>query len=320
MVRRVALAELRELRRLVRGDAEHLVAGAAQRVEGVGEVAGLLGAARASSRPGRSRRSPCGRAGRRGVTSLAGVGGEGEVGGGVAGGEAVGHGRSSEVRPIRWLAVANHCNNVVVCRPVRGSGRHQLQPVTSGAACTSPTDSSTPRPRSRPASSPRPGSRVALRGARRELDDRTAPMAGPGRDVRLRRPDDELPGRRRHQRPPARRRAGRGAGRAVDRGAVHQRRAAGAGAVHGRRRHHRARHQHHPDGAGRRSGSAGWSSCVLRRCCPSGSRWSRPAAAVAALRQRAGRRRSSSPCSSRSAAPRRSTPAPCSPRWSAGTP
>ena len=45
----------------------------------------------------------------------------------------------------------------------------------------------------------------------------------PGRGVRVRRPDDELPGRRRHQRSPARRCAGRGTRRTLDRRALHQR-------------------------------------------------------------------------------------------------
>ena len=42
------------------------------------------------------------------------------------------------------------------------------------------------------------GVTLALRGARRELDDRTARWPA-GRHVRLRRPDDELPGRRRNR-------------------------------------------------------------------------------------------------------------------------
>ena len=62
---------------------------------------------------------------------------------------------------------------------------------------------------------------VALRGARRELDDRTAPLAGLVAAFIFADPDAQLPGRVRHQRPPARRRAGRGPGRPVHRAAVH---------------------------------------------------------------------------------------------------
>ena len=163
------------------------------------------------------------------------------------------------------------------------------------------------------------GVAVALRGARRELDDRTAPMAGlvatfvfAGQMMNF---------------PVGAGTSGHLLGGAlaavlvgpVHRRALHQRGAARPGAVHGRRRHHRARHQHHADGARRRRASAGSSSGPCRRCCRSDCRWSPPAAAIAALRQRPGRRARRSPRSSRSAARPRSTRDACSPRWSAGT-
>ena len=51
--------------------------------------------------------------------------------------------------------------------------------LAKGPPCTSPTGSSTPRPRSADRRSSRlRASASALRGARRELDDRTAPLAG----------------------------------------------------------------------------------------------------------------------------------------------
>ena len=75
----------------------------------------------------------------------------------------------------------------------------------------------------------------------------------PGRGVRLRRPDDELPGRA--PAPAATCSAARSPRCSSGRGSP-----CSASAwcllvqapVHGRRRHHRARHQHHPDGARRR--------------------------------------------------------------------
>ena len=142
------------------------------------------------------------------------------------------------------------------------------------------------------------------------------PDGRPRRDLRVRRPDDELPGRGRHQRPPARRRAGRGARRALDRRAVHQRGAARPGALHGRRRHHRARHQHHPDGAGRRRGRLAGLQGV-RAVLPKRLGVVAPAAAVGRARQRAGRRAGvhAAVRGRRHRAGRDRTR--CSPRWSA---
>ena len=58
---------------------------------------------------------------------------------------------------------------------------------------------------------------VALRGARRELDDRTAPLAGLVAAFVFAAQMLNFPVGARHQRPPARRRARRGPGRAVHR-------------------------------------------------------------------------------------------------------
>ena len=80
--------------------------------------------------------------------------------------------------PIRWAVAYESllrvtCNNDPFVSSVE-DGRliGRTQP------CTCPTASSTHRPRSPPGSSRRSGSALALRGARRELDDRTAPLAG----------------------------------------------------------------------------------------------------------------------------------------------
>ena len=150
------------------------------------------------------------------------------------------------------------------------------------------------------------GVAVALRGARRELDDRTAPMAGLVATFVFAAQMMNFP-------------VGAGTSGHLLGGAlaavlvgpwtavlVHQRRAAGPGAAHGRRRHHRARHQHHADGLV----GVGGRLARLRRapcgCCPSGSAMVAPAAAVGALRQ-VPVAASSSPGCSRSAAPPRST-------------
>src|SRR5690606_2017056 len=110
-------------------DPDDLVAGRLQCVEGVGEVARLLGA------PGRHRRgvevddhATAGEVRQRDL--LAGVGGQREGGGGVAGGEAVAHGSSSGVdrawleggRLEKWSA-----------REVVGSGRVVDADVTQAA-------------------------------------------------------------------------------------------------------------------------------------------------------------------------------------------
>ena len=155
------------------------------------------------------------------------------------------------------------------------------------------------------------GVALALRGARRELDDRTAPDGRPGRDLRLRRPDDELPGRRRHQRPPARRRAGRRAGRA--RGPP---RCASASCCSSRR-------LFMADGGITALGTnitlmalvgvgVGWLVFrAVQPVLPKRLGVVAPAAAIARAGQRPGRRAGVHRCCSRSAAPPRSTPAPC---------
>ena len=119
------------------------------------------------------------------------------------------------------------------------------------------------------------GVAVALRGARRELDDRTAPMAGlvatfvfAGQMMNF---------------PVAAGTSGHLLGGALAAVLVGPWTAVLClsvvllvqGAPHGRRRDHRARHQHHADGPDRRSASAGWSSCRAARCCP--ARWHRSA-------------------------------------------
>ena len=124
---------------------------------------------------------------------------------------------------------------------------------------------------------------VALRGARRELDDRTAPMAGlvatfvfAGQMMNF---------------PVGAGTSGHLLGGAlaavlvgpVDRRALHQRGAARPGAVHGRRRHHRARHQHHADGAGRRRRRLARLPGRPGGAAEAPVAWSRPAAAIAAL-------------------------------------
>ena len=123
----------------------------------------------------------------------------------------------------------------------------------------------------------RRGCGPAWRPPRARRQDR--PAGRPRRHLRVRHPDAELPGRRRHQRPPARRRARGRPGRAEHRPALHDRRLPGAGAAVRRRRDHRAGHEHRPDGPGHRG-----------RRLP---RLPRPAggAAQAALAGRPGRRR-----------------------------
>ena len=68
------------------------------------------------------------------------------------------------------------------------------------------------------------------------------------RGVRLRHPDAQLPGRLGHQRTPARRCARGDPGRPLHGAAVHGDGLPGAVPALRRRRHHRARHQHRPDG------------------------------------------------------------------------
>ena len=93
---------------------------------------------------------------------------------------------------------------------------------------------------------------VALRGRPARARRPYGAAGRPRRGVRLRHPDAQLPGRVRHQRPPARWRAGRGARRPVHRAAVHGHGLPRPVPALRRRRHHRARHQHRPDGAGHR--------------------------------------------------------------------
>ena len=77
------------------------------------------------------------------------------------------------------------------------------------------------------------------------------PAGRAGRGVRVRDADDQLPGRRGHQRAPPRRGAGGRPGRPVDRRTGDHRRAVRPSPALRRRRAHRARHQHHLDGPGR---------------------------------------------------------------------
>ena len=99
----------------------------------------------------------------------------------------------------------------------------------------------------------------AARGPRRARRPHRADGRA-GRGVRLRDPDAQLPGRGRHQRAPARRRARRGPRRPVDRRVLCMSvGAARPGPALRRRRHHRPRHQHRPDGPGHAS-RVGWSS------------------------------------------------------------
>ena len=149
---------------------------------------------------------------------------------------------------------------------------------------------------------------LSLRGARRELDDRTAPMAGLVATFVFAAQMINFP-------------VGAGTSGHLMGGALAavlvgpwtavlclSRRAARAGPADGRRRHHRARHQHHPDGHRRPSWSAGGVFVVLRRVLPKRLGMVAPAAAVgalvsvpvaalvftAALRRRRQRRRSTS--------------------------
>ena len=93
-----------------------------------------------------------------------------------------------------------------------------------------------------------------LRRAEASLDDRTVPLAGCDGGVRLRGPDAQLPGRRRHERPSPGSGAGRGPARAVARLSGALGRAHGPGArVRGRRDHRPGRE--HPE-HGRRRGAA----------------------------------------------------------------
>ena len=80
--------------------------------------------------------------------------------------------------------------------------------------------------RSAPAWSPSAGVALCLRQAGRDARRAAGAARRPGRGLRLRRADAQLPGRQRHQRPPAGRRARRRARRAVVRRAVRHRRAA----------------------------------------------------------------------------------------------
>ena len=98
---------------------------------------------------------------------------------------------------------------------------------------------------------------LALRGARRELDDRTAPLAGLVATFIFATQMLNFPVGAGHQRPPARRRAGRGARRARHGPALHERGVPRAVPALRRRRHHRARHQHLPDGHRHRRGRLG---------------------------------------------------------------
>ena len=70
-----------------------------------------------------------------------------------------------------------------------------------------------------------------------------------------------------------------------------------------RRRHHRARHQHRPDGPGHRRGRLGGLPRRSRRCCPSGSRRSRRPPRIARAGVGAGAPRSRSSGCTPSAAP-----------------
>ena len=99
----------------------------------------------------------------------------------------------------------------------------------------------------------RGGGRVGgLRPAlRRDAGGQAGADGRPGGRLHLRGADAQLPGGRRHQRPPAGRGAGRRPGRALDRGVVRVGRARGPGAAVRRRRAVRARPQHREHGAGR---------------------------------------------------------------------
>ena len=74
------------------------------------------------------------------------------------------------------------------------------------------------------------------------------------RGVRLRHPDAQLPGRVRHERPPARRCPRRDPRRPVHRAPLHGDGVPRAVPALRRRRHHRPRHQHRPDGRDHRRG------------------------------------------------------------------
>ena len=123
---------------------------------------------------------------------------------------------------------------------------------------------------------------LALRGcaARARRPGRTD--GGARRDLRLRRADAELPGRRRHERPPPGRCPRRGAGRSLDSGPLPERGAARAEPALRRRGSDRPGHQRRADGRGRGRSSAGPCSGGCSRCSRARVGLVAPLAAVAA--------------------------------------